>query len=132
MASGTTRDLTINMNDSLNGRVGITLFGNTDNIQFKNLYLKFNKINLTSTSTRGIDGNGQASGVSDSLVIENCKIGDMTYAPAYAISITGSSGSSTYTSKTYIKNNELFGIMRLFTSTLVVLQVLFPKLVEMK
>ncbi|MBZ0198384.1 MAG: hypothetical protein K8H86_00835, partial [Ignavibacteriaceae bacterium] len=112
LASGSTRDLTINMNDSLNGRVGITLYGNTDNILFKNFNLKFNKINLTSTSTRGIYGNGQASGVVDSLVIENCKIGDMTYAPAYAISITGSSGSSLYASKTYVQNNELYGIMR--------------------
>ncbi|OIP56515.1 MAG: hypothetical protein AUK34_11175 [Ignavibacteria bacterium CG2_30_36_16] len=110
--AGLTRDLTISMNDSLNGRIAVTLFGNTDNIVFKNLNIKYNTMNPALTTTRGIYGNGQASGVIDSLIIENCQIGDMTYAPAYAISITGSSGSSLYASKTYIRNNQLYGTMR--------------------
>ena len=66
---GTTRDLTIAMNDSLNGRIGITLYGNTDYLVFKNFYLKFNLINLPNTSTRGMYANGQASGVADSVII---------------------------------------------------------------
>ncbi|MDP2364186.1 MAG: hypothetical protein Q8M94_10500, partial [Ignavibacteria bacterium] len=109
---GTTRDLTIAMNDSVNGRIGVTLFGNTDFIFFNNLIIKYNIINATSMTGRGIYANGQASGVADSVIIENCKIGDITYAPAYSISITGSSGSLLYASKISIKNNELFGIMR--------------------
>ncbi len=109
---GTTRDLTIVMNDSLNGRIGIQLYGNTDNIVIKNLYLKFNLINLVNASTRGIYANGQASGVADSLIVENCQIADVAHAPAYSISITGASASLSYVSKVYIKKNDLYGIMR--------------------
>ena len=111
-AGGTTRDLTIAMNDSVNGRIGVTLFGNTDFIVFKNMNIKYNIIHATSTLSRGVYANGQASGVADSVIFENCQIGDATYAPAYAISITGSSGSSLYASKIYINNNNLNGIMR--------------------
>lgn len=110
--SGTSRDLTIAMNDSVNGRIGITLFGNSDFIVVKNLNIKYNIINATSMTGRGIYANGQASGVVDSLIVENCQIGDLSFAPAYAISITGSSGSLFYASKIHIRNNELFGIMR--------------------
>ncbi len=109
---GTTRDLTLAMNDSLNGRIGMTLYGNTDFLVIKNLNIIFQKIIILNSSTRGIYANGQASGVADSLVIENCKIGDDTFAPAYSVSITGSSGSSFYASKVYIKNNELRGVLR--------------------
>lgn len=109
---GVTRDLTIAMNDSLNGRIGITLFGNTDFIAIKNTNIIFQKITILNSSTRGIYANGQASGVADSLIVENCKIGDDVYAPAYSVSITGSSGSSFYASKVYIKNNELRGVLR--------------------
>ena len=109
---GTTRDLTIAMNDSLNGRIGITLFGNTDFIAIKNTNIIFQKITILNSSTRGVYANGQASGVVDSLIIENCKIGDDIYAPAYSVSITGSSGSLLYASKVYIKNNELRGVLR--------------------
>ncbi|MFZ1519798.1 MAG: T9SS type A sorting domain-containing protein [Ignavibacteriaceae bacterium] len=110
---GTTRDLTLAMNDSINGRIGITLFGNTDAIGIKNLNIKYNVINLPATTSRGIYANGQASGVVDSLLVENCMIGDLTYAPNYAISITGSSGAALYASKIAIKNNELYANMRL-------------------
>jgi hypothetical protein len=96
----------------LNGRIGIQLFGNTDNIVIKNIYLKFNVINLVNASTRVIYANGQASGVADSLIIENCQLADINYAPAYSISITGSSGSLLYASKVYIMNNDLYGVMR--------------------
>jgi hypothetical protein len=109
---GTTRDLTIAMNDSLNGRIGITLYGNTDYLVFKNFYLKFNLINLPNTSTRGMYANGQASGVADSVIIENCQIGDQNHAGAYAISITGSSGSLLYASRIHIINNDLYGTLR--------------------
>ncbi len=109
---GTSRDLTIAMNDSLNGRIGITLYGNTDFISIKNTNIIFQKITILNSSTRGIYANGQASGVADSLIVENCKIGDDVYAPAYSVSITGSSGSSFYASKVYIKNNELRGVLR--------------------
>ncbi|HCY75976.1 MAG TPA: hypothetical protein DHV28_08645 [Ignavibacteriales bacterium] len=109
---GTSRDLTIAMNDSLNGRIGIQIYGNTDYLVFKNFYLKFNLINLPNTSTRGVYANGQASGVADSVVFENCQIGDQSHAGAYAISITGSSGSSLYASKIHILNNDLYGTIR--------------------
>ncbi len=109
---GTTRDLTLAMNDSLNGRIGITLFGNTDAIFIKNLVIKYNVINVSTITTRGIYVNGQASGVADSLIVENCKIGDISFAPAYSVSVTGSSGSSLYASKVHIRNNEFFGILR--------------------
>ncbi|MCE1189881.1 MAG: T9SS type A sorting domain-containing protein [Ignavibacteria bacterium] len=111
-ANGKTRDLTFAMNDSLNGRIGINLFGNDDFITLKNFVIKFVKVNITNISTRGIYANGQATGVVDSLVIDNCKIGDENVQPAYAVSITGSSGSSIYCSKVYVRNNQCFSTLR--------------------
>ncbi|MCX7612279.1 MAG: T9SS type A sorting domain-containing protein, partial [Ignavibacterium sp.] len=79
---------------------------------FKNLIIKYLKTNNAYTTTRGIYFNGQASGVSDSVLIENCVIGDSVLVPAYAISVTGWSGTSTTASRIYIRNNILWGNLR--------------------
>jgi len=110
--SGNTRDLTIAMNDSLNGRIGIQLFGNADTITIKNVVIKFLKMNPALTTTRGIYVNGQSSGVTNNFTVNNCKIGDDTYQPAYAISVTGFSTTSTYATDIFIYYNELYGHMR--------------------
>lgn len=110
--SGATRDLTIAMNDSLNGRIAIQLFGNADTVTIKNVVIKYLTMNPGLTTTRGIYVNGQASGVTNNFTVNNCKIGDDTYQPAYAISVTGYSSTSTYATDIYIYYNELYGHMR--------------------
>lgn len=109
---GTTRDLTIAMNDATNGRIPINVYGNADTLAFKNLIIKYLVTSNTYTTTRGIYFNGQASGVTDSVLIENCVIGDSIYVPAYAISVTGWSGTQTAASRIYIRNNILYGTLR--------------------
>ncbi len=109
---GGTRDLTIAMNDSLNGRIAIQLFGNADTVTIKNVVIKFLTMNPTLITTRGIYVNGQASGVTNHFTVNNCKIGDNTYQPAYAVSVTGYSTTSTYATDIYIHYNELYGHMR--------------------
>jgi hypothetical protein len=110
--NGNTRDLTIAMNDSVNGRIAIQLYGNTDNNAFKNLVIKYLKMNPALTTTRGIYVNGQASGVANYFLVENCKIGDDTYQPAYAIAVTGFSTSQAYADLILIYDNELYGHLR--------------------
>lgn len=109
---GTTRDLTIAMNDSLNGRIAIQLYGDADDISIKNLVIKYLTMNPAFTTTRGVYVNGQASGVTDYFLVENCKIGDDIYQPAYAISVTGWSGTGSYASNIFINKNELYGHLR--------------------
>jgi hypothetical protein len=110
--NGTTRDLTIAMNDSLNGRIAIQLFGNTDYVTIKNTVIKYLTMNPALTTTRGIYINGQASGVASFFSVDNCKIGDDIYQPAYAVSVTGYSTGNAYADNIYISNNELYGHMR--------------------
>ncbi len=109
---GTSRDLTIAMNDSANGRIAIQLFGNTDYTVFKNLIIKYEITNPTFTTTRGIYVNGQASGVASFFSVDNCLIGDTIYQPAYAVSVTGYSTTGSYADNIYISNNELYGTLR--------------------
>ena len=109
---GNTRDLTIAMDDSINGRIGIQLYGNADTVSIMNVVIKFLKMNPGLTTTRGIYVNGQSSGVTNFFMVNNCKIGDDIYQPAYAISVTGFSTTNTYATDIYISNNELYGHMR--------------------
>ncbi len=109
---GTTRDLTIAMNDSLYGRIAIQLYANADFITLRNLVIKYLTMDPALITTRGVYVNGQASGVTDYFSVENCKIGDDTYQPAYAVSVTGWSGTGTYASNIFINKNRLYGHMR--------------------
>jgi len=111
---GTTRDLTFRMADGTNGRIVIQLYENTDFIVIKNVKILYNQAPASSVSSRGIYANGLAGGAADSVIIENCQIGDGTYNPNYAVSITGF-GSGTpkiYASKIYVRNNLLYGRLR--------------------
>lgn len=109
---GTTKDLTVTMNDGTNGRNVIQLYGNCDNITFKNLKINYQTPMSTSNSTRGIYLNGQISGASDNVTIDNCNIGDATLTPYYATGITGNSGNTIYCTNITIKNNNLYGRIR--------------------
>lgn len=109
---GTTRDLTLLMNDGTNGRIIVQLYGNADEIVIKNCVFKYGQIPAGATTSRGIYVNGQATGVTDGFTVENCLIGDGTFDPAYSVSITGASSSSAYASKIFVRNNELFGTLR--------------------
>jgi len=109
---GTTRDMTFLMSDATNGRIVIQLYENTDNIVIKNLKILYSVPPASSTSSRGIYANGLAGGVADSVIIENCQIGDGIQNPNYAISITGYSTGTVYASKIYIRNNLLYGRLR--------------------
>ncbi|MBM4176944.1 MAG: T9SS type A sorting domain-containing protein, partial [Ignavibacteria bacterium] len=111
-ASGTSRDMTFAMADSVNGRIVIQLYENTDNITIKNLNISYTATPASSTSSRGIYANGLIGGVADSVIIQNCKIGDGIQNPNYAVSITGYSTGTLYASKIYIRNNLLYGRMR--------------------
>lgn len=108
---GTTKDLTINMNDGTNGRHGITLFGNTDNITVKNTNIIFQTI-PTANSTRGIYVNGQSTGTADNLTVQNCVIGDATKTPYYAVAVTGYSTGLVYCTNVNITNSTLYGRIR--------------------
>ncbi|NMD00926.1 MAG: hypothetical protein GYA62_14575, partial [Bacteroidales bacterium] len=109
---GTSKDLTVKMNDATNGRNVIQLYGNSDNILIKNLNITYQAPMSTSTSTRGIYLNGQATGATDNFTVQNCIIGDATNTPYYALGLTGSSGSAIYCTNLNIKNNILFGRIR--------------------
>lgn len=109
---GTTQDLTITMSDATNGRIIIQAYGNSDSIVVKNCILKYAQVPAGPTTSRGIYVNGQTTGVTDVFLVENCKIGDGTFDPAYSISITGSSTGPIYCSNIAIKNNELYGTLR--------------------
>ncbi len=110
--NGSTKDLTLKMNDATNGRNLIQLFGNCDNIAIKNLVIAFQSPMSTSNSTRGIYLNGQSTGASDNFIVQNCKIGDATLTPYYGVGITGSSGSSIYCTNIIVKENEVYGRIR--------------------
>jgi len=109
---GTTRDLTISMNDATNGRIAIQLFGNSDVIVVKNLAIKYGQTPAGPSTSRGVYVNGQATGVTNGITVENCKIGDGTFDPAYCVSVTGSSSAGLYVSEAVVKNNELYGTLR--------------------
>lgn len=109
---GTSRDLTISINDATNGRIGIQAYGNADQIAIKNLVIKYGQTPAGPTTSRGIYVNGQSTGVTNGITVENCKIGDGTFDPAYCVSVTGASTGSIYVSEAVIKNNELYGTMR--------------------
>ena len=109
---GTTKDMTFKMNDGTNGRIIIQLYGNCDNVTIKNLNINYQAPMSTFNTTRGIYLNGQASGACDNFTTENCDIGDVTNTPFYAVSVTGSSGSSIYCTNIVIKNSNLYGRIR--------------------
>lgn len=109
---GSTKDLTLTMNDATNGRNIIQLYGNSDNVTIKNLNITYQAPMNTSTSTRGIYLNGQATGASDNFITDNCNIGDSSLTPYYALGITGSSGSSIYCTNITVKNSNLYGRIR--------------------
>ena len=111
---GATQDLTIAMHDSLNGRIAINLYTNTDYIVIKNLKIVWDS--LYSGTTTGIYANGLSAGAADSVIIENCTIGedDPAKAPFYAVRITGcgSCAPAIYASKIYVRNNTLYAKLR--------------------
>jgi hypothetical protein len=112
---GTTRDLTIVMNDGANGRHGIQIYGNADYITIKNLKVKYTAIQSGTTTGNGIFVNGQSSGVSDYVSIINCEIGENSstlVGPFFGISFTGSSSGSLYCSNGVIANNVVYGRIR--------------------
>ncbi len=111
-SGGTSRDLTFLMNDGTNGRIVINLYENTDNILIKNIKILYATNPASSTSSRGIYANGLSDGVADTVIIENCQIGDGIYNPNYAVSISGYSTGSVYASNIYIRNNLLYGRLR--------------------
>ncbi len=109
---GTTRDLTISMNDATNGRTGIQLYGNADVIVIKNLIIKYGQAPAGASTSRGVYVNGQSTGATNGITVENCKIGDGTFDPAYCVSVTGGSSASIYVTEAIIRNNELYGTLR--------------------
>jgi|GEM_PF-623943 len=109
---GTTRDLTFRMADGTNGRIVIQLYEDADFITIKNVNIFYNQPPASTTASRGIYANGLAGGASDSVIVENCQIGDGTYNPNYAVSITGYGTGAIYASKIYIRNNILYGRLR--------------------
>jgi len=109
---GTTKDLTVVMNDATNGRNVFQLYGNCDTVTIKNLVISYQTPMSTANSTRGIYLNGQSTGVSDYLEVNNCTIGDSVNTPYYAISVTGSSGSLIYATNSKLTNNTVFGRIR--------------------
>jgi len=115
---GTTRDLTIALSDSTNGRHVIHVFGNTDNVIIKNIKVIYAR-GITGTSGNGIFVNGQSSGsllgVSDNLIIENSQVGEDRedlLAPFFAISFTGASTATIHCTNGQIINNDLYGRIR--------------------
>lgn len=109
---GTTRDLTISLNDA-SARIGIQLYGNADAVAVKNLIIKYGQIPGSTSTSRGIYVNGQSTGVTDGFTVENCLIGDGTFDPAYAVSVTGYGTAPTVNaSNVVIKNNILYGTLR--------------------
>ncbi|KAB2921572.1 MAG: T9SS type A sorting domain-containing protein [Bacteroidetes bacterium] len=109
-----TRDLTFIMNDGTNGRDGIVMYGNCDNVQVKNLKVKYLLAGHTTTG-RGIYANGQSTGACDNLTIENCEIGENSgtlVGPHHGIGFTGSSGSAIYCTGGTISNNLIYANIR--------------------
>lgn len=109
---GTTRDLTLKMNDATNGRMLIQLYGNCDNVTTKNLVISYQAPMSTNNATRGVYLNGQSTGACDNFTVQNCSIGDATLTPYYAVAVTGSSGSLIYCTNINVKGNDLYGRIR--------------------
>jgi hypothetical protein len=114
---GTTRDLTIALNDATNGRNGIKLNGNTDNITIKNVKLTAEAIvatTNTNTYTYGIYalGGTTAGNVSDSLLMENNQVGTSSASFAFAINVSNGSGGATYSTALTITGNALYAQVR--------------------
>lgn len=87
-ASGTTRDMTISLSDTTNGRYGIRLNGETDNVTIKNLKIVATAIKRTTASgsrTYGIYGVATTAGAADSLRVINCEIGSSVSAFYFGI-----------------------------------------------
>jgi hypothetical protein len=111
---GTTRDLTIIMNDGTSGRHAIQIYGDADYIIVKNLKIRYNAIGST-TSGNAIFVNGQSNGVSDNVSIINCEIGENSetlVGPIYGISFTGASSAGLYCTNGIIANNVIYARMR--------------------
>jgi len=109
---GTSKNLTITMNDATNGRNVLQLYGNCDTVTIKNLSITYQTPMSTANSTRGIYLNGQASGVADYFEVNNCTIADSVNTPYYAVGVTGSSSSSIYVTYSKITNSTVFGRIR--------------------
>ncbi len=110
----TSRDLSFVMNDGTNGRDGIVLYGNCDNVLIKNLKVRYTVIG-SATTGRGIYLNGQSSGAADNCTIDNCEVGENSstlVGPPHAIGFTGSSGSSIHCTNGVISNNTLYANIR--------------------
>lgn len=110
--NGVTKDLTFLMNDGTNGRNIIQLYGNCDNVTIKNMNISYKSPMSTANTTRGIYLNGQSTGACDNFTVNNCTIGSQTLTPYYAVSVTGSSGSSIYCTNVSVLNNILYGRIR--------------------
>lgn len=109
--AGSTRDLTFLMNDAVNGRNILALYGNCDNITVKNtkfIYQAvYNNVNAADV-TSAINVVGQTSGAVDNLTIENCQIANSTTMPNYGISITGYiTAPVIYGTTVVVKNNDV-------------------------
>lgn len=113
-SAGASRDLSLVMNDGTNGRDGIVLYGNCDNVTIKNVKVRYTVIGSTATG-RGIYINGQSTGAVDNGTIDNCEIGENLPAlvgPHHGIGFTGSSGSSIHCTNGVISNNTLYANIR--------------------
>jgi len=111
LPSGTTRDLTFNLNDATAGRYCISAVGNADYITVKNCKFTFTAIMDQSVSANrgaGIRTNGTAAAVTiDNVTIQNNEIGTSTQAAGYGILINNA--ASTYSSNISILENLVYG-----------------------
>jgi hypothetical protein len=113
LVGGTTKDLTIKITDATNGRYGIQLWGNCDNNVIKNSTVTI-AYNSASTSAAPIEVYGQASGVVDTLLIQNNSLGLLagTSIPPYAVYLRGYSTSSVYATGIKVIGNIMKGSIR--------------------
>lgn len=109
---GTTKDLTLKMNDVTNGRIVICLYGNCDNVTLKNTTISYMAPMSTAATSTCFYINGQTSGVSDRILVENNTFADAVNTPFYAVRITGAAGTFQYCSDVKVTKNILFGQMR--------------------
>ena len=85
---GVTQDMTFALNDATNGRYGIKLNGNTDNVTIRNL-----RIAAVATKTQSASGNRSyginclalAAGAADNLTVSNCLIGSSSSTFYYGL-----------------------------------------------
>lgn len=111
LPSGTTRDLTFNLNDATAGRYCISAVGNADYITVKNCKFTFTAMMDQSVSANrgaGIRTNGTGTAVTiDNVTIQNNEIGTSTQAAGYGILINNA--ASTYSSNISIIENIVYG-----------------------